>query len=55
MAKALGQLLSARLPPERPLAVLDSIYMGDNAYIDLGQPLMDGIVVPVAVKTLIFG
>jgi ethanolamine utilization protein EutA len=55
MAKALGQLLSARLPGDRPLAVLDSIYMGDNAYIDLGLPLMDGIVAPVAIKTLIFG
>jgi ethanolamine utilization protein EutA len=55
MAKALGQLIAARLPGDRPLAVLDSIRAGDHAYIDLGMPLMDGIVVPVVIKTLIFG
>jgi ethanolamine utilization protein EutA len=55
MAKALGQLISARLGEDRPLAVLDSIHVGDHAYIDLGMPLMGGIVVPVVIKTLIFG
>jgi ethanolamine utilization protein EutA len=55
MAKALGQLVSARLAGDRALAVLDSIRAGDHAYIDLGMPLMDGIVVPVVIKTLIFG
>jgi ethanolamine utilization protein EutA len=55
MAKALGQMIAARLPDGRPLAVLDSIRAGEHAYIDLGQPLMGGITVPVVIKTLIFG
>jgi ethanolamine utilization protein EutA len=55
MAKALGQLIGVRLSEDRPLAVLDSIHAGDHAYLDLGLPLMDGIVVPVVIKTLIFG
>jgi ethanolamine utilization protein EutA len=55
MAKALGQMIAARLPGTRPLAVLDSIRAGEHAYIDLGQPLMGGITVPVVIKTLIFG
>ena len=55
MAKALGQLVAARLTGDRALAVLDSIRAEDQAYIDLGMPLMDGIVVPVVIKTLIFG
>jgi ethanolamine utilization protein EutA len=55
MAKALGQLISVRLSGDRALAVLDSIRAEDHAYIDLGMPLMDGIAVPVVIKTLIFG
>jgi ethanolamine utilization protein EutA len=55
MAKALGQLLSARLPGDKALAVLDSVSAGDNTFIDIGMPLMNGITVPVVVKTLIFG
>jgi ethanolamine utilization protein EutA len=58
MAKALGQLLSARfstVPGERALAVLDSISAGDHTFVDIGMPVMDGIVVPVVIKTLIFG
>jgi ethanolamine utilization protein EutA len=48
-------MISARLPAERPLAVLDSIRAGEHTYIDLGQPVMGGITVPVVIKTLIFG
>jgi ethanolamine utilization protein EutA len=55
MAKALGQMTAARLPAERALAVLDSIRAGDHTCIDLGQPVMGGITVPVVIKTLIFG
>ncbi|MDR2257770.1 MAG: ethanolamine ammonia-lyase reactivating factor EutA [Treponema sp.] len=55
MAKALGQLIAARLSGDRALAALDSIRAADHAYIDLGMPLMDGMVAPVVIKTLIFG
>ena len=39
----------------RPVVSLDSIHVEQNDYIDMGRPLMDGLVVPVVVKTLIFG
>jgi ethanolamine utilization protein EutA len=55
MAKALGQMIAARLPEERPLTVLDSIRAGEHSYLDLGRPVMGGITVPVVIKTLIFG
>ncbi|MDR1212276.1 MAG: ethanolamine ammonia-lyase reactivating factor EutA, partial [Spirochaetaceae bacterium] len=55
MAKALGQMIAARLSGERPLAVLDSIRTGEHSYIDLGRPVMGGVTVPVVIKTLIFG
>ncbi len=55
MAKALGQSVRPLLPPGRPAAFLDSIQAEQNDYMDMGRPLMDGLVVPVVVKTLIFG
>lgn len=54
IAKALGQAVAARLAG-RPVVALDSIHVDQNDYMDLGRPLMDGLVVPVVVKTLIFG
>ena len=54
IAKALGQAVAARLEG-RPVVALDSIHVEQNDYMDLGRPLMDGLVVPVVVKTLIFG
>ena len=55
MAKALGQAVRPLLPPGRPSAFLDGIQAEQNDYMDMGRPLMDGLVVPVVVKTLIFG
>ena len=55
IAKALGNVVSALLGGSRRVVALDSIHVEQNDYIDLGRPLMDGLVVPVVVKTLIFG
>lgn len=54
MAKALGQAVCT-LAGGRAVVALDSIMVEQNDYIDMGRPLMDGLVVPVVVKTLIFG
>lgn len=54
MAKALGQMLGRRLP-HRPLVVVDSVHLEENEYLDLGRPALGGLVIPVVVKTLIFG
>ena len=55
IAKALGQAAAGVLAGGRPVVSLDSIHVEQNDYIDMGRPLMDGLVVPVVVKTLIFG
>lgn len=55
MAKSLGQALNDSFGGRRKMISLDSIYADDGDYIDLGKPLMDGLVIPVVVKTLIFG
>ena len=52
-AQSLGQTLKG-LDGERPLLVIDQIGLEEGDYIDIGTPLMDGRVVPLVVKTLIF-
>lgn len=52
-AKALGQFMKKRA--DRPVLVIDGVRALAHDYVDIGAPLMDGLVVPVAVKTLAFG
>ena len=54
-AKVLGMALSRKLKGRRDVVCLDNILAISGDYIDLGRPLMNGMVVPVVVKTLIFG
>ncbi|MGX7351527.1 ethanolamine ammonia-lyase reactivating factor EutA [Enterococcus canis] len=54
MAKALGHSLFAQLPPDYPFVCLDSVRVENGDYIDIGQPVADGAVLPVIVKTLVF-
>lgn len=53
MAKALGQAMK-RLGTKRNIICIDSIKAEENDFIDMGKPLMNGLVIPVVVKTLIF-
>lgn len=52
-AQALGQTVKGLLL-DRPLLVLDQIGLMEGDFIDIGTPLMDGRVVPISVKTLVF-
>ena len=52
-AQVLGQTVKG-LVKERPLLVIDQVGLDEGDYIDIGTPLMDGRVVPLVVKTLIF-
>jgi ethanolamine utilization protein EutA len=52
-AQALGQTVKAMMP-DRPLLIIDQVGLQEGDYIDVGTPLMDGRVVPLSVKTLIF-
>jgi ethanolamine utilization protein EutA len=53
LAQAVGQTLQGLLTG-RPLLVIDQVGMREGDYIDIGAPLMDGRVVPLVVKTLVF-
>ena len=55
MAKALGVLIERALQGRRLMACIDGIHVEDNDYVDMGRPLLSGLVVPVVVKTLLFG
>jgi ethanolamine utilization protein EutA len=52
--KVLGQSLEIMLEDNVDLIVIDQIKVDEGDYIDIGKPIMGGIVVPVVVKTLVF-
>ncbi len=52
-AQALGQTIKA-MRPDAPLVVIDQVGLGEGDFIDIGEPMLDGRVVPLSVKTLIF-
>jgi ethanolamine utilization protein EutA len=54
MAKSLGHALMNALPSKKIIS-LDTVKVENGDYIDIGTPLANGRVVPVVVKTLIFG
>ena len=51
MAKALGQALAARLPPEARILCIDRVRIGEDSFLDIGEPV--GSALPVVVKTLV--
>jgi ethanolamine utilization protein EutA len=52
-AQSLGQAIKA-LAPQRALLSIDQVGLDEGDYIDIGLPMMDGRVVPLSVKTLVF-
>jgi ethanolamine utilization protein EutA len=52
-AQALGQTVKS-LSPQLPLISIDQVWLGEGDFIDIGEPIMGGRVVPLSVKTLIF-
>ena len=55
MAKALGLFLEAELESSQRLVCIDGIKVEQGDYVDIGRGVMGGLVIPVVVKTLLFG
>lgn len=52
-AASLGQAVKSMMP-QRALLAIDQVGLDEGDYIDIGLPMMDGRVVPLSVKTLVF-
>ena len=52
-ALVLGQTVKA-LAPAYPLVSIDQVGLSEGDFIDIGKPILDGRIVPLSVKTLIF-
>ena len=55
IATAMGQMIRQQPDLKRQVVAIDSIHVEDGEYVDMGKPMMNGMVIPVVVKTLIFG
>ena len=40
---------------ERPVIAIDRVHVEDGDFVDMGKPILDGLAIPIVVKTLIFG
>lgn len=52
-AQVIGQFVKASRP-DQALVVIDQVGLEEGDYIDIGRPMLDGRVVPLVVKTLVF-
>ncbi|NLX75302.1 MAG: ethanolamine ammonia-lyase reactivating factor EutA [Synergistaceae bacterium] len=54
IAKALGHALNVKLNRSKPVICVDGIKTLSGDYIDIGEPVLGGRVLPVVIKTLVF-
>lgn len=54
IGKAVGQALRHFVKEERKIICIDGIDCDSGDFIDLGEPVASGAVIPVIVKTLVF-
>jgi ethanolamine utilization protein EutA len=53
-ARSLGTALAEAVGAEREFVCVDGLHLSENDFIDVGDPIQNGRVVPVVVKTLVF-
>lgn len=55
MAKSLGQVINRIVKGARGVICIDEVKAKEGDYIDMGKPVMNDMVIPVVIKTLVFG
>lgn len=54
IGKVLGNALNVLLRHEKEVICIDGIHTASGDYIDIGEPVAGGQVLPIVIKTLIF-
>jgi len=54
VGKVLGNALNVMLRHEKPVICIDGVHTANGDYIDIGEPVAGGQVLPVVIKTLVF-
>ncbi len=54
IGKVLGNALNVKLSHEKPVICIDRIHTAGGDYIDIGEPIAGGQVLPIVNKTLVF-
>ncbi|OYP52096.1 hypothetical protein CG709_02280 [Lachnotalea glycerini] len=54
IGKVLGNAIKVMLECRKDVVCIDGIHAGSGDYLDIGEPIANGRVVPVVTKTLIF-
>ena len=54
IGKVLGNTLKVMLGIDKQIISIDNIFVKDGDFVDIGEPVANGRVVPVVTKTLIF-
>ncbi len=54
IGKVLGNTLKVMLGSDKKIISIDNIFVKDGDFVDIGEPVANGRVVPVVTKTLIF-
>jgi ethanolamine utilization protein EutA len=55
IGNSVGNVMKREVGVENEILSIDEIALDEGDFVDIGEPIIEGVVVPVVVKTLVFG